>query len=106
LLRGELLIFQKTLDAGMPNIRKHPGDRTTSVVRLVRASRTCIFAEVRVNQNALVVQPVGFAPATYDALAPRSSDDGLTGVNTTHWVYSYNLALKIRTSSVRDPCVT
>jgi len=63
------------------NVRQAPGDRRTTVLKLIPAPAPCVFASVSLNLADYTINPVKY-PTWSVALLPAAP----TTVNPTHWV--------------------
>jgi hypothetical protein len=104
LLPEEYVIFEKSAKNGFPNIRPRPGNRLTTVTHLISASRSCVFAQVSIDQNPMTIRPVKATGAVYDELARRTIVERRARENGTVWVYAFNLVVDPVTLKVPDQC--
>jgi hypothetical protein len=88
-------LFAQTLAAGLQNIRPVPGDPITSVQRLIFASPSCVYVQVRTNSDPIVIHPV---PAFADEFIgiQRTAEYG-RGASHTPWVFFFDLVNKTPT---------
>ena len=87
-LQSKLDAFQHDLERGFVNYRPTPGNKISTVERIITASRDCIFAEVRRDYTAVTATPPPSNPQ-WVALKPldRLRDSG--AYNTTGWAFVY-----------------
>jgi hypothetical protein len=50
-------IWNDFIDQGAPGMRADPGDRKTTVLRVIRAGASCVALDVQRNYNAIRVEP-------------------------------------------------
>jgi hypothetical protein len=93
---------QMDLLRGLPGLRPSPGDKSSSVLRLVTARADCIFTEVRRDYSA-----VSFTPVTdsvhWVGLRPLDPARDPLGYNATRWAFAFDGVLADR-SQPPDPC--
>lgn len=88
----------------LPNDLRSPlGNRVTTVVKLISASRSCIFVSTKEDFSKIVSNPGPRFGSEYYSLVPRKAKDDPDHLNPTPWQFGYNLA-SIGTEIVNDQC--
>jgi hypothetical protein len=95
-------IWLDAISGGLRTFRSSPGDRLTTVKRIVSASRSCVFVEAIRDHSRTASEPVP-PRSTYVALRPKALDRDRAQLNPTPWIISgegYNAD----GSQPPDPC--
>ena len=85
-LQIEVDLETKSIAAGWPNTKLVPGDRRSTVQRLIKADHACIEAATAEDYSAVTAGTPSPYPQWYVGLIPSP----VTGSNPTHWAYSYD----------------
>lgn len=99
----EVALATTSLEGNLSNVKRPPGDVTTTVVKLIHASSRCIFVETTENYSSVLYQ-TGAQPASgywgIEAKSPHNSDHN---INPTPWVLFFN-AVYMSPTVVPDQC--
>jgi hypothetical protein len=98
LFRAEVTLAQQSLDGGITNVRRPPGDVITTVSHLVSASQTCIFAQTSSDFANVLIAPGTKAASEYYRLSIKQPSTDPTDINPTPWVLSFNATYHIPTN--------
>jgi hypothetical protein len=101
-LQLKLDAFQTDLRQGFPNYRNSPGNKSSTVTKLLVSSRTCIFAEVRRDYSEVTVATPPQLPQ-WVVLKPLDQARDPRGFNGTGWAFYYDGAESDR-SQPSNPC--
>ena len=96
----ELRVFEQGLSTGLANVRVHPGDRTTRVVRLISWTESCIFVQTSSDLSAVEVKPGPPAASEYWKLGLKTESADPTHLNPTPWALSDNEDYTVPTTVV------
>jgi hypothetical protein len=88
-----------SLQGVINNVRSQPGDLKTTVLRLIAASNTCIFAETKTDFSAAFIHPTPEPASEYFELARKQSGDDPNHLNPTPWAFAVSLAYLSPTSA-------
>lgn len=99
----EVKIAQQTLTAGAANARHPPGDRVTTVIQLIDASPTCIFAKTTSDYSQVVVHVAHPAVSEYWSLKPKQTGTDPSAINPSPWAFGFNANYTTPTS-IPDQC--
>jgi len=72
-------------DIELKGIRPSPGNRVTTIERIIAASPTCVWLAVKRDYSAVNFDP-GADDTEYVALEPLDPGNDLRGVNRTAWM--------------------
>jgi len=100
----ELKIFHLELEQGFAHVRRPPGDRRTTVVRVLSASETCIFVQTKTSFRAVITDPAPETGTEYYALEKKSSANDPDRLNSTAWEIYYDVAYTAVEPPPKDPC--
>lgn len=89
-LQLQIDILQQDILNGMKGYRSDLGNQRTSVVRLLTASPTCIFAEATRDLSEVSSSSDPRLASPWVGLVPIDPDVDPNGYNQTPWVYVYN----------------
>ncbi len=95
-------IFLAAVSAGLTNLRRHPGDRVTRVLKLISASETCIYAKVDTTFGATDIHQVKLPADEFIGLKQEPARHS-PEINRTAWVFFFDLTNYSRTN-VPDQC--
>jgi hypothetical protein len=95
--------LQDDLLAGMPGYRAEPGNKTTTVVRLLSASSTCLFAEVQRDFSAVNAAGEARLSTEWVALVPIDPARDTAKHNATRWMFAYD-GFRADLSAPGNPC--
>lgn len=101
-LQLKLDAFQMDLGQGFSNYKPMPGNKTSTVTRLLASSPACIFAEVRRDYTEVTVVPPPSA-AQWVVLRPLDRTRDPHSHNLTGWALFYDGAESDR-SQPPNPC--
>ena len=99
----EVRVYEEALAQGLTNLRNPPGDRVTSVLSLLQASRSCIFVRTVSSLAAVEEQPTASPASEYWKIQPKDSTDDPQNLNPTPWAMTYNQDYETPTT-VPDQC--
>ncbi len=103
LYQEELAGFKLQLEHYPTDLRKHIGNRITTVVRLISASPICIFIATRENFAEILTHPgEGFGSEYYSLIRKAPSNDP-QHLNRTPWQFGFNFA-SIKPHVVPNQC--
>jgi hypothetical protein len=105
LYASQVLEAQQSLTGAINNVRPSPGDEVTQVVKLIYASRSCIFLQATSNLSAVLLHPTPEPASEYFELSPKEYSTHQSDLNPTPWAISADAAYLIPTSSP-NPCVS
>jgi hypothetical protein len=86
----QLDALAKDLRDGLVGYRPAPGNRVTTVSRMISATDVCVFAEVRRDYTAVTDRPDAGPATLYVALVPKELADDANGYNPTPWALFYD----------------
>lgn len=86
----EVKIAQQSLQQDQSNVRRPPGDISTTVLNLIDSSPACTFVQTKSTYEAVLIHPTPPAPSEYWSLRPKQPDDDPTHLNPTSWALSFN----------------
>lgn len=75
---------------GLAGYAPVPGNRTTTVTRMISATDTCVFAEVRRDYRAVADRPDAGSATLYVALVPKDPAEDVNHLNPTPWAMLYD----------------
>ena len=104
-LQLQLDHLQRDLFANFPGAREVPGDKKTTVVRLITIEPSCIFAEVSKDFSAVVDRPDSTPSTQWVALVPLEHGKDPANYNPTPWMFIYDGFQEDR-SQPPDPCAS
>jgi hypothetical protein len=89
-LLNQIDAFKADVDNGLLGYKVPPGNRVTTVARLITASPICMFAEVKRDYSPITVG-LGSRPTTlYVVLVTKSPADDPGNLNPTPWTMLYD----------------
>lgn len=91
-----------TVRSGFSNIRRQPGNESSTILRLIHASRLCIFAEVRTSFRAVTLVPPKVPTVEYEGLK-RSTVLNIKEGDPTPWQI-FLLVEYFKPYTPADPC--
>jgi hypothetical protein len=100
----ELKIFSLELDQGFAGVKIPPGDRVTTVDKIISASPTCIYMQTTTNFDAVVAQPSPENGSEYTAIETKLLVNDPEGLNSTGWAIFFNESFPTPTAPPADPC--
>jgi hypothetical protein len=86
LVQLRLTSFRHDLDDKFSGYRLDPGNRKTTVIRLITVKPSCVFAEVSRDYSAVTSAASSSPTREWVGLVPRSA----TATNPTRWVLTYD----------------
>ncbi len=75
---------------GFARYKTPPGNRVTTVSRLITASPVCVFAEVERDYSPVTEGPAPRPVRLYVILVPKHEADDPRGLNPTPWAMLYD----------------
>lgn len=84
------------------DVRVHPGNQRTEVLRLIYASSECIFLRVRVNYSAVDIRAPASSYAQFEELRPATTTNALNG-DPSQWAIYYDNVVR-QDLSVTNQC--
>lgn len=93
----ELKIANESLRGDLSNVRRPPGDISTTVLDLLSSSPTCIFVKTRSTFQAVLLKPSPPAASEYFRLSAKQSTDDPDDLNPTPWSLSFNASYQTPT---------
>jgi len=82
--------FRKDVADGLTAYKDPPGNRVTSVSRLITLSPICVFAEVTRDYAPVTAGPAPRPSSLYVVLVTKSEDDDPRQLNPTPWTMLYD----------------
>lgn len=101
----EVEIAGQTLQGGLANFQRPPGDIVTTVVDLQFASSSCIFVETSSQFRQVVIRPEQSAAAEYWRLSPKEPAADPHHFNPTPWALSFN-ATYLKATTIPNQCAS
>ena len=95
--------YQSDIRKKFASYKSPPGNQTTTVVRLITAKTTCIFAQVQRNYAAVSASGAPDPHALWVGLRPIDEAQDPNHYNPTLWAYTYDGFPPDR-SQPPDPC--
>jgi hypothetical protein len=90
-LLNQLDAFKADVDGGLLGYKPNPGNRVTTVSRLITATPVCIFAEVKRDYSPLTIGVSSSKPSTlYVVLVNKETVDDPKHLNPTPWTMIYD----------------
>lgn len=90
-LLNQIDAFKADLAGGLLGYKNPPGNRITTVTRLITASPICIFVQVKRDYSPLTIGVSSANPSTlYVALANKDAADDPKHLNPTPWTMLYD----------------
>src|SRR5579875_2907419 len=103
LYQEELAGFKLQLEHYPTDLRKHIGNRITTVVRLISASPTCIFIATQENFAEILTHPGENFGSEYYSLIRKAPNNDPLHLNRTPWQFGFNFA-SIKPHEVPNQC--
>jgi hypothetical protein len=97
--------YQRDIREQFKSYRPNPGNRISTVSRILSASTTCIFAEVRRDYSAVGLNPLSELDIQWVGLTRLNQARDPSGYNTTSWALIYD-GFPADRSQPRDPCAS
>jgi hypothetical protein len=89
-LLNQIDAFRADLATGLRRYKPTPGNRVTTVSRLITANPICIFAEVERDYSPLSDGPPTRPASLYVILVPKHESDDPRQLNPTPWAMLYD----------------
>jgi hypothetical protein len=96
-------LFQDDIFHDFAGYREAPGNKATTVTRLLTIKVACIFAQVHKDFSAVSLDPDPRLSTQWIALVPIDPSHDPNGYNPTGWAYSYD-GFREDYSQPPDPC--
>jgi len=96
--------LQNDMFRGFSGYRAVPGNKTTTVTRIIEATPSCIFAEVHKDFSAVSTNSDPALSIQWVALRPLDQTRDPMGYNSTRWVFTYD-GFRQDLSKPDNPCV-
>ena len=86
----EVKIAQQSIGGDLSNVRRPPGDVIIKVLRIIYASRDCIFVSTQSDYSSVLIDP-GQSPASeYWTLGQKLTISDPGNINPTQWSLQFN----------------
>ncbi len=82
--------FRADLAAGLSRYKATPGNRVTTVSRLITHNPVCVFAQVRRDYSPITEGPAPGPASLYVILVPKHGSDDPRQLNPTPWAMLYD----------------
>ena len=102
-LLNQIDAFRADVDAGLVGYKNPPGNRVTTVSRLITASPICIFAEVTRDYTPIADGPAPPPASLYVVLVTKTESDDPKALNPTPWAMLYD-GVQVDGSQPEDVC--
>ncbi|HEX2047984.1 MAG TPA: hypothetical protein VHF27_09475 [Acidimicrobiales bacterium] len=89
-LLNQIDAFRADLASGLARYEDVPGNRVTTVSRLITYFPMCVFAEVRRDYSPITQGPALKPASLYVILVPKHEDDDPRRLNPTPWAMLYD----------------
>ncbi len=89
-LLNQIDAFRADVDGGLAGYQSPPGNRVTTVSRLLTASPICIFAEVTRDYGPVTAGPPPPPASLYVVLVTKTETDDPKALNPTPWAMLYD----------------
>jgi len=89
-LLNQIDAFRADVAAGLVGYRDPPGNRLTTVVRLITVSPICVFVEVMRDYGPIAAGPAAPPSSLYVVLVSKSEADDPRQLNPTPWAMLYD----------------
>jgi hypothetical protein len=106
LFTRELRVLSEEFVAGFANVKKPPGDRRTTVLRVLSASPTCVWMETHTDLSAVTTTPQDMAASEYLALTLKRPGIDVGQLNPTPWAIDANPTFRVPTTPPPLPCTS
>lgn len=103
-LQLKLDAFQADLRKGFADYKPTPGNKITTVTKMVTASRTCIFVEVRRDYTPVTGKNTIIHPQ-WAALKPSDPSRDPSRYNGTSWAFAYD-GVQPDSTEPPNPCAS
>ena len=103
-LQLKIQVFQDDVKNQFHGYRDNPGDKITTVQRLIAVTSSCIFAAMHKDTSAVSLNPNPPLSTQWVALVPLEYYQDLEGLNPTRWAFSYDGFQQDR-SEPENPCI-
>ena len=95
--------YQRGIRERFVNYKPDPGNRISTVARIVTTQPTCIFVQVKRDYSAVSLNPTGDFQTQWVGLRPLDQARDPHGYNPTSWAYVYD-GFEPDRSQPSDPC--
>jgi hypothetical protein len=102
----ELKIFSLELDQGFAGVKIPPGDRVTTVDKILSSSQTCIYVQTTTSFNAVVDNPSPPSGSEYSGLETKLLANDPQHLNPTSWAIFFNETFPTSTAPPTNPCAS
>jgi len=89
-LLNQIDAFRADVDGGLVGYKNPPGNRVTTVSRLITASPICIFAQVTRDYGPVADGPAAPPSSLYVVLVTKTDTDDPKALNPTPWAMLYD----------------
>ena len=89
-LLNHLDAFRADVSNGLARYRAVPGNRVTTMSRVITSSPICVFAEVQRDYSPIIEGPAPRPARLYVVLVPKHEDDDPRQLNPTSWAMLYD----------------
>ncbi len=89
-LLNQIDAFRADVAAGLARYKASPGNRVTTVTRLITADPMCVFAEVERDYSPITEGPPPPRARLYVILVPKREADDPRRLNPTPWAMLYD----------------
>jgi hypothetical protein len=94
----EVAITQQSVSDGFQNVRNPPGDRVTTVDRIIYGSTSCIFVSSETTYGAVLLHATPPATSEYWKLERKQTGIDPRHLNPTPWALSFNASYTHKTT--------
>ena len=100
----EVKIAQQSIGGDLSNVRRPPGDVLIKVLKIIHASKSCIFVSTQSNYSLVLINPGPPTASEYWMLTPKLEINDPITINPTDWSLSFNADFTAPTI-VPDQCI-
>ena len=97
--------YQRDIREQFKSYQPAPGNRASSVSRILSALPSCIFVEIRRDYSAVGLNPLAQLEKQWVGLTPRDTSRDPYGYNPTAWAFIYDGFPPDRSQPL-DPCAS
>lgn len=102
-LLNQIDAFRADVAGGLAGFKEPPGDRVTTVSRLITVSPICVFVEVARDYGPITAGPAPAPASLYVVLVTKAEADDSRQLNPTPWAMLYD-GVQIDGSQPEDVC--
>lgn len=97
--------YQRDIREGFKTYKQIPGNRTSSITRIISSKSNCIFAQISRDYSAVGINPLPELQTQWVAIRPLDRSRDPNGYNPTPWALAYDGFPPDRSQPV-DPCAS